>query len=100
MIGTTYKIVIEVVDTNTRAVPVSVEVDYFTVETGTPGNISVKRIGLTESTAIPPVVLPGDRWEVIQAFANTPVFTDTLQAKADAAAVAVLAAGCYWAWYD
>jgi hypothetical protein len=100
MIGTIYKITIDVVDGNSRAVPVSVEIGYFTVAGGTAGNISVKRLGFNDSSVLPANVSPGERWEVTQAFANTPVFTDTLQAKADAAASAVLAAGPYWGYYN
>ena len=100
MTGTIYKIIIEVVDTDTRAVPVSVEVSYFNAQSGAPNNITMKRLGFNESLLLPAEVTPGERWEVTQAFANTPVFTDSLQAKADAAAMALYNANVYWNYYD
>ena len=99
MTGTTYKITLDVVDTNTAAKPVSVEIGYFNAQVGAGNNISIKRVGYNENLLLPKTVSPGERWEVTQAFANTPVFTDTLQAKADAAAVAIKAAGVAWAAY-
>ena len=100
MTGTIYKMVIEVVASGSKATPVSVEVSYFNAQSDAANNISVTRLGFNEALPLPAVVSPGERWEVTQAFANTPVFTDTLQAKADAAGAAILAAGTYWAYYD